>query len=116
MDRWPTLADLPLTVDELAYDRLDPGPEYGEAAHATRRVHLLGDGHEGLGEDITLFADPEGPELALAGTWTLGSFCAHLDALEQWPNGEPEFGRMARPRRHRADEAAVPHLAPGPAG
>ena len=84
MDRWPALADLPLVMEELGYGRLDPGPGFGEA-HSSRLVRLTGAGHEGLGEDITLFLEPEGPDLALAGEWTLGAFCAHLDTLEQWP-------------------------------
>ena len=60
MDHWPALADLPLVVEELGYGRLDPGPGFGEA-HSTRLVRLTGAGHEGLGEDITLFFEPEGP-------------------------------------------------------
>jgi hypothetical protein len=115
MDHWPALAALPLVVEELAYGRLDAGPEFGEA-HATRRVRLTGAGHEGLGEDITLFVEPEGPELALAGTWTLGSFCAHLDTLEQWPNGEPEWGDFVRRLRNWAYESAALDLALTQAG
>ena len=115
MDHWPALADLPLVVEELAYGQLDPGPGFGEA-HSTRLVRLTGAGHEGLGEDITLFAEPEGPDLALAGEWTLASFCAHLDTLEQWPGGEPEFGDMMRRWRNWAYESAALDLALAQAG
>jgi L-alanine-DL-glutamate epimerase-like enolase superfamily enzyme len=115
MDHWPALADLPLVVEELRYGRLDPGAGFGEA-HPTRLVRVTGAGHEGLGEDITLFLEPEGPGLALAGEWTLGSFCAHLDTLEQWPGGEPEFGDMARRFRNWAYESAALDLALAQAG
>jgi hypothetical protein len=115
MDDWPALADLPLVVEALAYGRIDPGPGFGEA-HATRLVRLTGGGREGLGEDITLFIEPEGPDLALAGTWTLGSFCAHVGTLEQWPNGEPEFGDFARRFRNWGYESAALDLALAQAG
>ena len=115
MDQWPALAQLPLVVEELGYGRLDPGSGFGDA-HATRLVRLAGAGHEGLGEDITLFLEPEGPDLALAGEWTLGSFCAHLETLEQWPNGEPEFGDFARRFRNWAYESAALDLALAQAG
>ncbi len=110
MDHWPALADLPLVVEELGYGRLEPGPGFGEA-HSTRLVRLTGGGHEGLGEDITLFLEPEGPELSLAGEWTLGSFCRHLDTIEQWPGGEPEHGDMARRWRNWGYESAALDLA-----
>ena len=115
MDHWPVLADLPLVVEKFAYGQLDPGPGFGDA-HSTRLVRLTGAGQEGLGEDITLFAEPEGPDLALAGEWTLGSFCAHLDTLEQWPGGEPEFGDMMRRWRNWAYESAALDLALAQAG
>ena len=79
-------------------------------------MRLTGAGHEGLGEDITLFVEPEGPDLALAGAWTLGSFCAHLDTLEQWPDGEPEYGDMVRRWRNWAYESAALDLALAQAG
>jgi L-alanine-DL-glutamate epimerase-like enolase superfamily enzyme len=115
MNHWPVLADLPLVVAELAYGRLDPGPGFGEA-HSTRLVRLTGAGQEGLGEDITLFLDPEDPDLALAGTWTLGSFCQHLDTLDQWPSGEPEWADMARRFRNWSYESAALDLALAQAG
>src|SRR3954471_16613445 len=106
MDHWPALADLPLVVDTLGYGRLDPGPGFGEA-HSTRLVRLTGAGHEGLGEDITLFLEPEGPDLALAGRWTLGSFCAHLATLERGRGGDPDFGDAPRRFRNWAYESAA---------
>ncbi len=87
-DLWPVLAALPLTVEAVEYGRLDPGEGFGEA-HSSRLVRLQGAGHEGLGEDITLFASEDVPDLPLAGRWTVGDFCAHLGGLDQWIE-EPE--------------------------
>jgi hypothetical protein len=111
MDHWTALADLPLVVDSVAYRRLDPGEGFGEA-HSTRIVSLAGAGAEGLGEDITLFIG-EAPDLALAGEWTLGSFCAHLDELDQWPDGDPDpmFADFAKRWRAWAYESAALDLA-----
>ena len=61
MDHWEQLAELPLVVESLAHGRIDPGPGFGEA-HASRLVRLAGAGHEGLGEDITLFMGGTPPD------------------------------------------------------
>lgn len=113
MSLWPRVADLPLVVDDCAYEVLEPGPGFGEAHH-TRLVRLSGGGGEGLGEDITLFIG-EGPELPLGGEWTLASFTDHLAAVDQWP-GEPPEWDMARRWRNWGYEAAALDLALAQAG
>jgi len=113
MDCWPAVAELSLTIEALDYGQLDPGPGYGEA-HSSRLVRLTGDGHEGLGEDITLFMEQPPPELALAGRWTLGNFCEHLAGVEQWP-APPEW-EMALRWRNWAYESAALDLALAQAG
>jgi len=113
MDCWPAVAELPLTIEALGYGQLDPGPGFGEA-HSSRLVRLTGEGHEGLGEDITLFMEQPPPELALAGRWTLGDFCAHLAGVEQWP-APPEW-EMALRWRNWAYESAALDLALAQAG
>ncbi len=113
MSLWPRLASLPLVVEACRYDRLDPGPGFGEA-HATRLVRLTGDGAEGLGEDITLFMG-EGPDPSLAGEWTLGGFCDRLAELDLWP-AEPPDHDMARRWRNWGYEAAALDLALNQAG
>jgi L-alanine-DL-glutamate epimerase-like enolase superfamily enzyme len=112
---WEILADLPLEIERCEYGRLDPEPGFGDA-HSSRLVRLQGGGAEGLGEDITLFISPEGPDLPLAGDWTLGSFCAHLAGLDQWPEGEPEWGDFTRRFRNWAYESAALDLALQQAG
>ncbi len=114
MTLWPRIAELPLVVEGAAFDRLVPGPEYGEDAHTVRLVQLRGGGHEGHAEDITLFIS-EAPDLPLAGEWTLGTFCDHLAALDQWP-GEPPEWDMARRWRNWAYESAALDLALQQAG
>ena len=76
-------------------------PRHRPRAPAGRR-------RDGLGEDITTYL-PEGsaaPELPLAGEWTLGSFCAHLAGVDQWPEAAgvgpgaqlAQLGATSRPR------------------
>lgn len=115
IDHWADIADLPLAVEACAYGRLDPGPGFGDA-HPSRLVRLTGGGREGLGEDITLFMAQDVPDLPLAGEWTLGGFCAHLDALEQWLEPPPEHGDMLRRFRNWSYESAALDLALAQAG
>lgn len=110
---WEELAGLPLEVEAAAFERLDPGPGFGDA-HSTRLVRLRGGGDEGLGEDITLF-DSEAPDFPVAGSWTLGAFCDHLASVEQWAE-PPEWGDMMRRFRNWAYESAALDLALRQAG
>src|SRR4051812_12567429 len=88
---WSRVADLPLEIEDYALERL----ERDVPSDFTRVSTVLrlrgGDGHEGLGEDVSY--DPEdqhalqeaGPIQPLAGSWTLESFCDHLATLDLWP-------------------------------
>ena len=129
MDHWEQLAELPLVVESLAHGRIDPGPGFGEA-HSSRLVRLAGAGHEGRGEDITLFMGGTPPMPDVAGRWTLGELCAHLDGAGQWPDGPPAwdlppsvspegakaFAEMAYRWRNWAFESAALDLALAQAG
>jgi hypothetical protein len=84
------LADLPLVVEEYALD----GRVRDVSSAFTRKstvISLHGAGETGAGEDVTYDAPDHdvlqeaGPTLPLAGDWTLGSFCAHVEALDLWP-------------------------------
>ena len=105
---WDAVAELPLVIEAVTYDTLRPGDGFGEA-HDSRLVRFAGDGADGLAEDITLFMGT-GPDLSLAGSWTLASFCAHLQTLEQWPDEPPEW-EPARRWRNWAYESAALDLA-----
>jgi L-alanine-DL-glutamate epimerase-like enolase superfamily enzyme len=113
MSLWPRIANLELAVERVDYDRLEPGTRSGEA-YTNRLVRLSGGGAEGLAEDITLFIG-DAPRLALAGEWTLASFCDHLHGLQQWPDGPPEW-EMATRWRNWAYESAALDLALQQAG
>ena len=84
------LADLPLRIEGYTLEGLTR-----EVSSAFTRVstvvRMQGAGQEGAGEDVTYDAEDHeilqaaGPMLPLAGEWTLGSFCDHVEALELWP-------------------------------
>ena len=77
-------AGLPLDVDAYELERLEKPVTRG-FTRVTTVVHLRGGGHEGLGEDVTWYAEHHdreqaaGPVLPLAGSWTLESFSDGLD-------------------------------------
>src|SRR4051794_4407543 len=115
---WRPLADLPLSVDAHAVERLEaPAP----AERVTYLVRLRGPDVEGLGEDIGGdMADENGTFLAAAGSlslrgeWTLATFLDHVAGLDLWP--EPPEWDMARRWRRWAFESAALDLALAQAG
>jgi len=113
------LAALPLRID--GYDL--QGLERAVSSAFVRRstvIALRGGGEEGLGEDVTYDAEDQealqaaGPGLALAGEWTLGGFCDHLEGLDLWP--EPPRRDPSRHYRIWAYESAALDLALRQAG
>ncbi len=90
MSTFDLLADLPLQVDGYVLEglRLDVSSGF---ERLTTVVHLHGDGHEGVGEDVVYDAldhvalQSAGPVHDLAGSHTLGEFCARVDALDLFP-------------------------------
>jgi L-alanine-DL-glutamate epimerase-like enolase superfamily enzyme len=87
---WARIADLPLEIEDYSLERLqrDVSSDFTRVSTVLR---LRGDGHEGLGEDVSYDAEDQlalqdaGAVQPLAGTWTLESFCDHLATLELWP-------------------------------
>ena len=77
-------AELPLDVDAYELERLEKPVTRG-FTRVTTVVHLRGGRQEGLGEDVTWYAEHHdreqalGPVLPLAGSWTLESFSDGLD-------------------------------------
>ena len=77
-------AGLGLDVDGYELERLEKPVTRG-FTRVTTLVHLRGGGEEGLGEDVTWYAEHHdreqaaGAVLPLAGSWTLGSFSDALD-------------------------------------
>ncbi len=87
---WEKVADLPLEIEDYALERLqrDVSSDFTRVSTVLR---FRGDGHEGLGEDVSYEAEDQdalqaaGATQPLAGTWTLESFCDHLATLDLWP-------------------------------
>jgi L-alanine-DL-glutamate epimerase-like enolase superfamily enzyme len=87
---WERVADLPLEIEGYALERLqrDVSSDFTRVSTVLR---FHGDGHEGLGEDVSYDAEDQaalqdaGATQPLAGTWTLESFCDHLATLDLWP-------------------------------
>jgi len=111
---WPRLAALPLTVESYELEPLSSGPGF-EPERETVLVRLRGAGTDGVGEDIWPDGLLEaGPNLPLAGEWTLEAFCEHLATLDQRET-PPEFD-LALNWRNWTYEAAALDLALRQAG
>jgi hypothetical protein len=101
------LAALPLAVESYELERLEEPVTRG-FTRVTTVVHLQGSGVEGVGEDVTWYAEHHDREqaagafLPLRGSWTLDSFS---DVLE-----------MPDPHRRWAYESAALDLALNQAG
>ena len=110
--QWPKLADLPLVIEACQYERLHAAIS-DELTRVTTHVRLTGDGHDGLGEDISVMDEEEGtalhvtqPALSLEGEWTLAGFCDRLATLALWPQ-PPEWDAALLWRRWAFESAAL---------
>jgi len=118
---WSRLSTLQVVVESYAFERLSAQLSY-EFERVTTRIRLVGDGAEGVGEDVSPFEQEDDtlhvtqPALPLTGEWTLGSLCGGLAEMrdEQWP--VPPRWEMARWWRNWAFEAAALDLALRQAG
>jgi hypothetical protein len=83
---WKRFAQLPLQVESYELERLERPVTRG-FTRVTTVVRLQG-GEDGVGEDVTWYAEAHdreqaaGPVLPLAGSWTLESFSAALEIPE----------------------------------
>jgi hypothetical protein len=99
---WSRLAGVPLAIESYSLERLEKPVTRG-FTRVTTLVHLRGGDAEGLGEDVTWYAEHHdreqaaGPVLPLAGSWTLETFSGVLD--------------MPDPHRRWAYESAALDLA-----
>src|SRR5881227_3957234 len=108
---WPRLAELPLVIEACEYERL-----YAVLANDferfTTHVRLIGEGTDGLGEDVSIFREDgtalhqTRPALELEGEWTLAGFCEHLTTLQLWPE-PPEWDGALRFRNWAFESAAL---------
>jgi L-alanine-DL-glutamate epimerase-like enolase superfamily enzyme len=87
---WEKVCDLPLEIEDYALERLERDVS-SSFTRVSTVLRFRGDGHEGLGEDVSYEVEDQqalqdaGPTQPLAGTWTLESFCDHLATLDLWP-------------------------------
>jgi hypothetical protein len=98
MSTYELLADLPVEIDSYTLEGLQMNLS-AEFVRKTTVIHLYGKGEEGIGEDVTYAVEDQealqrsGPELPLAGSYTLQSFAEHLRSLDLFPlpTQRPEF-------------------------
>jgi hypothetical protein len=117
---YDSVAELSLTVDAVALDRLER--ETPAFTRATTIVELSGAGEAGRGEDVTYETEhhdtlaaheantPDGETFDLAGEYTAGEFSSELDDVDLWPADDPEREDF-RDYRRWAFEAAGLDLA-----
>src|ERR671936_1017105 len=102
MGSYSGLTELPLEIESYRLERLAKPVTRG-FTRVTTLVRLSGNGEDGLGEDVTWYAEHHdreqaaGAVLPLAGSWTLESFSNALD--------------MPDPHRRWAYESAALDLA-----
>ena len=81
------IAELPLEIEDYRLERLE-APVTRDFIRVTTLVRLVGGGEEGLGEDVTWYAEAHDRELAagpsrpLSGAWTAESFSSALEIEE----------------------------------
>jgi L-alanine-DL-glutamate epimerase-like enolase superfamily enzyme len=113
------LADLSLRIEDYTLERLERDVSSAFTRVSTL-IRLRGEDEEGVGEDVTYDAvdhdalQGAGPVLELAGDWTLGAFCDHVEALELWP--APPQREPSRHYRVWGHESAALDLALRQAG
>src|SRR5919106_2719139 len=112
MSSYERIAELPLKIDSYELSGLSfslPGTEF---ERLTTIIHLKGDGHEGLGEDVVYDAldhvafQDAGPVHDLAGEHTVASFSELLDGLDLFPT-PPEREVSVSYRRWAFESAAL---------
>jgi L-alanine-DL-glutamate epimerase-like enolase superfamily enzyme len=119
MTLYDRIAELPLTIEGYALEPRAADVSSGFLRRTTTYV-LSGAGHIGRGEDVGYDGDDQealqraGAVQPLAGSWTLGSFCEHLEGLELWP--EPARHEASRQYRIWGYESAALDLALRQAG
>jgi L-alanine-DL-glutamate epimerase-like enolase superfamily enzyme len=105
------LADLPISIESYELEGRDR--EFGDFTRPSTIVHLRGDGHEGIGEDVVydvldhIAHRDAGPVLDLTGPGTLGEFCELVGELDLFGDAPPEREPSRHYRRWAYESAAL---------
>jgi L-alanine-DL-glutamate epimerase-like enolase superfamily enzyme len=108
------LAELPIRIE--SYELEDRDREYGDFTRPSTIIHLRGDGHEGVGEDVVydvldhVAHRDAGAAHDLSGPGTLGELCDLVGELDLFP-GAPPVREPSRHYRRWAYESAALDLA-----
>ncbi|USZ69726.1 hypothetical protein NGM10_16640 (plasmid) [Halorussus salilacus] len=91
MDLYERIADLPVSVESVEFERRER--ETTKFTRATTVVSLRGDGETGVGEDVTYDADlhpiPD-RDFGLDGEYAFGEFSRELADREFFPDADPD--------------------------
>ncbi len=90
MSTWELVAGLPVAVEGYGLDGMREQVS-SDFDRKSTVITIHGSGQIGVGEDVTYDAvdhdvlQQAGPVHQLAGTWTIGEFCDHVDQLDLFP-------------------------------
>jgi len=111
MSTWDLICEMPVQIEGYALDALQAAVS-SDFERKSTVIRLSGAGVEGLGEDVTYDAADQdilqaaGPELPLAGRFTLASFSEHLAGLRLFPQ-PPQREASERYRKWAFESAAL---------
>ncbi len=115
MASYDAIRDLPLVVEECAFEGLEFST--GQFERLTTQIKLRGGGEEGIGEDVVYDAvdhvgqQSHGPPAGLAHSGSFDEFSKQLDGIDLFPAGPPEHEEPSRDYRRWAYESAALDLA-----
>ncbi len=105
------LAELPVSVE--SYELTGHDRELGDFTRASTVVHMLGDGEEGIGEDVVytvldhIAHRDAGAVHDLSGPETLGELCELIGGLDLFASAAPEYEASRHYRRWAYESAAL---------
>ncbi|HEY7892881.1 MAG TPA: hypothetical protein VIC05_11800 [Solirubrobacteraceae bacterium] len=111
MSTWDALAQLTLTVERYELEGLEVAFS-SEFIRKTTVIRMHGEGHEGLGEDVTYSPSDQdalqraGAVAPITGRFTLASFAQHIRSLDLFPVA-PERDDFRHYRNWAFDSAAL---------
>jgi L-alanine-DL-glutamate epimerase-like enolase superfamily enzyme len=110
-ETWEKLSALPLRIHE--YELTGHDREYGSFTRPSTVIHIRGDGHEGVGEDVVydvldhIAHRDAGPVHDLTGASTLGELCEIVGGLDLFSVAAPGMEASRLYRRWAFESAAL---------